>query len=85
MNKKRNLKFKLWNFLKFFPKMNKRKIKCLSIQKKDNKKERKVDLANNYKCFRLMSKLINKIGYMINLHLMKFLAIKEVFQRVKDS
>ena len=50
MNKKQNLNFKLWIFLKFLPRMKKKKTKCSSIQKKEIKKLEKVDLDSKYKC-----------------------------------
>ena len=67
MIKKQSLIFKLWTFLKFLPKMEK-KIKCLSIQKKKSKKLIKADLNHKYKCKKIISKLENKKSYMINLH-----------------
>ena len=60
LNKKQNLKFKLWIFLKFLPKMKKRKTKCLNIQKKGIKKVEKVDLDNNFKCLLTITRLKNK-------------------------
>ena len=65
--------------------MKKRKTKCSSIQKKEIKKLEKVDLDRNFKCLLTISKLKNKMEYMINRHWKKFLAKKEVYQRVKGS
>ena len=79
INKKPNLTIILLIFRKFFPKIDKRILKYLCIQKKGIKELIKADLINKYSYKQVISCLNKKKRYVINLHTKKFLVIKIMF------